>query len=96
MKGDVRLRVAVRQAVKTVLAAMPAVPISYANGTVKTVTAGASTDGLAAVVVTVNGTDTAAPYLASYASPTVGDVVRVQFANGSPLIIGHVVGFPTF
>jgi hypothetical protein len=94
-------QVAVRKLAKALqgpAAGDPGVPQSvvWLNGVVLTVTAGASTDGRAAVVVTVNGTDTPAPYLLSYASPTVGDVVRVQIVNGSPLIVGEVVGFPAF
>jgi hypothetical protein len=70
--------------------------ISFSNGVVSAVVAGASVDNLAQVTVTVDGSDTLAPYLLSYANPTVGDFVRVEFKNGSPLITGEIVGLPSF
>lgn len=64
-------------------------------GTVATVTAGGASDGHAQVTVTVNGSTFAAPYLAAY-TPTVGDFVAVALVDGSPLILGHVIGLPSF
>lgn len=66
-----------------------------ANGTIASVTANAAADGNSAVTVTVLGSTIAAPYLESY-TPTVGDMVRVEFTNGSPLILGAVIGLPSF
>lgn len=65
-------------------------------GTVATVTAGASLDGVAAVTVNVNGSTFPAPYVAAYASPTVGHLVAVLLVNHAPLILGHIVGLPSF
>jgi hypothetical protein len=65
-------------------------------GTVATVTAGASLDGVAAVSVTVDGSTFPAPYLASYSSPTVADLVSVLLVNHAPLILGRVIGLPSF
>lgn len=88
--------VTVRKASKAILAAIPQVRVSYANGVIKTVTAGGATDGNAQLEVTVNGSDTLAPRLESYTTPAVGHLVRVQFVDGAPLIIGRVIGPPTF
>lgn len=74
----------------------PPVTVSHKLGTVATVTAGTSTDGRATVTVTVGGDTIPAPYLLSYASPTVGDMVAVLLVNHSPLILGRVVGLPAF
>lgn len=68
--------------------------VTCREGTVKTVTAGGATDGNAQVVVTVDGNDLLAPYLASYA-PAAGHRVRVLFVGGAPLILGRPIGFPT-
>lgn len=64
-------------------------------GVIATVTAGAAADGNAAATVTVVGSTGPAPYLASY-TPTVGDTVAVALVDGSPLILGHVIGLPAF
>lgn len=69
--------------------------LSMRLGTVATVTAGGAADGHAAVSVTVLGSTTPAPYLAAY-TPTVGDLVAVLLVDGSPLILGHVIGLPSF
>lgn len=90
------LSLAQRRFGRAVKAKTPTVPVQYVNGTVKTVTAGGSSDGKAAVVVTVNGTDTPAPYLDSYLTPAVGDMVAVLIVAGSPLIIGRIIGLPVF
>jgi hypothetical protein len=64
-------------------------------GTITTVTAGGSTDGLALVTVTLNnGSVTAAPYDLAYASPTVGQYVAVLVVNSQPFILGRAGGFP--
>ena len=93
---QVHVKTAVRKLAQSVLTSIPQVTDTHLNGVVKTVTAGASTDGRAQVVVTVNGTDTLAPYLDSYLTPAVNDLVRVQFKNGSPLILGRIVGLPSY
>lgn len=65
-------------------------------GTVTAVVAGGAADGNAAVTVNVNGSTVVAPYLAAYSSPTVGHNVEVLLVNGSPLILGRVIGLPSF
>ena len=60
---------------------------------VKTVTAGASLDGVAQVVVTVGTDDIVAPYGKRY-TPTVGDFVLVLLVDGSPFIYDAIVGLP--
>lgn len=64
-------------------------------GTISTVTAGAAADGNAAVTVTVGSTTFPAPYLAAY-SPTVGHQVLVVTVDSSPVILGRVIGLPSF
>lgn len=68
--------------------------------TITAVTAGASVDGTYAVSIAVNADNVPAPYLTGYLSgghtPTVGDQVAVDLVNGSPLIVGRVVGLPAF
>jgi hypothetical protein len=64
-------------------------------GTIQTVTAGAATDGNAAVTVKVDGTTVPAPYNLNY-TPTVGHVVLVALIKGSPVIVCRVGGFPSF
>lgn len=63
-------------------------------GTVTSVTAGAAADGNAAVTVTIEGNAVPAPYLASYTTPTVNDVVSVLLVDNSPLILGKRIGLP--
>lgn len=53
-----------------------------------TVTAVTSTT----VTVTVGSDSLTAPYLAAYSPRTVGDIVRVDFADGSPIVVDRVVG----
>lgn len=86
---------AARRSKAALLGVIPA-RFSYATGQIKTVTAGGATDGLAELEVTVNGSDVTAPYLKSYAAPTVGDVVAVLLVDGSPLILGALGGYPNF
>lgn len=65
--------------------------------TVTLVAPGGSVDGTFAVWVAVNADNVPAPYLAAYISghtPTVGDQVAVDLVNGSPLILGRIVGLP--
>jgi hypothetical protein len=79
----------------TAAAAQPPSAVQACNGVIKQVDPGASVDGRAQATVTVLGSDTLAPYLDSY-TPIVGHLVRVEFTQGSPLIIGRVVGLPAF
>lgn len=65
-------------------------------GTVTAVTAGGASDGHAQVTVSVNGSASPAPYLDTYTSPAVNDVVAVLLVDGSPLILGRRIGTPTF
>lgn len=72
--------------------------ISAVNTTVAAVTAGTSLDGRYSVTVVLNADTVPAPYLAAYINghtPTVGDQVRVQLTDGSPLILDRIFGFPT-
>ena len=71
----------------------PTGAVQTRTGTVKTVTAGASLDGVAQVVVTVDGNDVIAPYAKSY-TPTVNDFVLVLLVDGSPFIYDAIVGLP--
>lgn len=67
--------------------------VVWRNCTVTTVTPSASLDGVAAAFIS-DGTNTfPAPYLAAY-TPTAGHMVSVRFIDGSPLILGRVVGLP--
>lgn len=63
---------------------------------VSVVSAGASRDGVAQVSIPIGSSNLPVPYLASYTSPTVNDLVAVIFTQGSPLILGRVVGLPNF
>lgn len=65
-------------------------------GTVTAVAAGGASDGHAQVTVSVNGSANPAPYLDTYTSPAVNDVVAVLLVDGSPLILGRRIGTPTF
>jgi hypothetical protein len=77
--------------VETQVRAMQTPRISQA--VVMTVTAGAASDLNALCVISWQGTDLAAPYLASY-TPTVGHVVAVLAAGSQVLILGRVLGTP--
>lgn len=70
-------------------------PASWVEqATVTTVTAGAASDGNAAVTVTWRGSAVPATYLAAY-TPTVGHVVAVVVQPPSTLLIlGRVIGTP--
>lgn len=93
---------AVRRLARTLtdpLAAMSGAPVPQRiYTTVTSVTAGGSLDGTYAVSVAVNADNMPAPYLNGYLAgghtPTVGDQVAVDLVNGSPIIIGRVVGLP--
>lgn len=67
--------------------------LKYRKGTIASVTAGAASDGHAAVSVTIGSDTIPAPYLASY-TPTVGDMVAVLLVGNSPLILGSPIGLP--
>lgn len=60
------------------------------------ITPAGSVDGVTAVFVTAGGDVFPAPYLDSYdaAAAVPGDMVRVAFDDGSPIILGRVVGLP--
>ncbi len=70
-------------------------PLRMMLGTVTIVTPGAAADGHAAVTVSVGGSAQQSPYLASY-TPTVTDLVAVLLSAGAPLILGQVIGLPSF
>lgn len=61
--------------------------------TVVSVATGGAVDGNALVVVSWQGTDIEAPYLATY-TPAVNDVVAVVKTGAHLLILGRVVGTP--
>lgn len=69
--------------------------ITLTTATVDSVSAGAAADGHAQLVVNIDGDLVAAPYLAAY-TPTVGDLVRVELTDGSPLVTGHIIGLPAY
>lgn len=69
--------------------------VKRTTGTVTAVAAGAAADGNSLVTVSIFGGTQAMARLASYTSPTNGDVVIVDLVDGSPLIIGRVIGQPT-
>lgn len=70
-------------------------PNSYTrNYKVSVVTPGASLDGKAQVYIKVGADDLPVPYLDSYLTPAVNDIVQVQFSEGSPTIQGRVIGLP--
>lgn len=67
----------------------------------RTGTVGASThaaaDGAAAVTVSIRGTLVPTPWLAAYtvtSPPQQGDHVAIELIDGSPVIIGRIVGTP--
>lgn len=69
---------------------------SWRNCVIDHVTPGASADGIYAVFLRRGSDVFPAPYLASFAASTAapGDMVRVHFDDGSPMIHGQVVGLP--
>jgi hypothetical protein len=67
----------------------------FVRGTIDHVTPSASRDGRAAAFVQLGGDIIPAPYYLSY-TPTAGDLVDVRLDDGSPLILGRIVGLPTF
>ena len=73
-----------------------ALPLVIRFGTVTAIASGAASDGNDQLTVSVNGSTQYAPYLASYTSRTVGDVVAVALIAGSPLILGKRIGAPSF
>lgn len=66
--------------------------ITYAQGVVDHVDAGAGTDGNDVIYVTVWGGTIPIPYHAGL-SVTDGDVVSVHIVDHSPLILGKLAGF---
>ena len=69
---------------------------NYAIGNTVATSAGLnnSTDNLAtAAFLTIGPDSVQAPYLASY-TPVTGHMVAVLFIDGSPLILGRVIGLP--
>lgn len=89
-------RLAVLRKLATQIKGDPPPVIAWRNCVIDHVTAGASADGAAAVFLKRGSDVFPAPYLASYAASTAvaGDMVRVSFHDGSPLIHGQVVGLP--
>lgn len=69
---------------------------TWRNCTVDHTVASGSADGVTAVFIKRGGDVIAAPYLDSYDATAAvnGDMVRVSFTDGSPLIHGQVVGLP--
>lgn len=63
-------------------------------GTVASIDAAAGTDGQDVVTVSVNGSETPAPHLASYSDYGIGDTVAVLLVDASPLVLGRVAGLP--
>jgi hypothetical protein len=72
------------------------VTVRHRLGMVSSVVANGATDGHASVTVTVGSSAVTAPYLESYTSPAVGDLVMVLLVDRSPLILGRIVGLPAF
>jgi hypothetical protein len=72
------------------------VQVRHRLGMVSSVVANGATDGHASVNVTVGSSTVTAPYLESYTSPAVGDLVMVMLVDRSPLILGRIVGLPSF
>lgn len=62
--------------------------------TVVGISPGTSVDGRAEVTIALGADSVTAPYLDSYSSPALGDSVRVEMFQGSPIITGRVVGLP--
>lgn len=86
---------ALRKLAKSLRKPTGAVPATFRTALVDHVSAGAAADGNAAVFLALTDV-TPAPYLASYATPTAGDLVGVLFTNGAPLILGKIIGTPSF
>lgn len=70
--------------------------LGFRFGQVASVTPGAAADGNAAITVTVLGTTQAMAYLAAYATPTVGHTVLVLSVLRYPVVLGRVIGLPSF
>lgn len=78
--------------------------VSMQNYTIDHVgTTATTTDGAVGVFLDISGDSTPttsgttvqqSPYLDSLTSPVKGQVVRVLIVNGSPTILGRVVGLP--
>jgi hypothetical protein len=81
-----------RYTAEVLAAAAQGVPLAAA--TVATVTAGGASDGHSLVTVEWNGATFPAPWLASYASIAVGQVVLVAFVGSQPVILGQIWGTP--
>lgn len=79
----------------TILTATATPRFRVFNTTVTAVSAGTSLDGNAEVSITLGGASVKVAYAASYSSPTVGDLVRVEISDGSPFITCKVTGRPT-
>lgn len=73
----------------------PAKSYRFERGTIDHVTAAAARDGHAAAFVAIGADIIPAPYLASY-TPVAGHMVDVRFDDGSPLILGQIIGLPNF
>jgi hypothetical protein len=78
--------------VENLLARTPLVT-RITKGVVKTVAAGAASDGAALATVTWQGADVPMPYLATY-TPVVGHVVAIATTGNQPLILARVIGTP--
>lgn len=84
-----------RRKLASTLAAQPPARYRFVTGTITTVNAGAAVDGNDAAFVTIDGSEIPAPYRDGY-TPTVDDFVMVLLANGSPYIVGQIIGLPDF
>jgi hypothetical protein len=93
--SDASTAAAVRQFADAITAKATPTGRPWLLGTVSAVTTGAGTDGGDVVEVTIGDDVFEAPHLSSYA-PASGHVVLVLLVNGSPLVLGRPVGFPTF
>jgi len=96
MSHPTQTNAAVRRLAQVLRKPVGAVSATIRLATVDHVSAGAAADGNAAVFIALNSDVVAAPYLKSYATPTAGDLVAVLFSNGAPLILGEVIGLPSF
>lgn len=93
------MRPSIRRLGRTLKAKEPTPVPKRLFTTVVQVQQGGSRDGTWQVSVALYGSTLAAPYLAAYTNghtPTVGDQVAVDLVGGSPLILGRIVGLPTF
>lgn len=68
--------------------------VAVVDGTVQTVAAGAAVDGRAQVTVLIGVDLVPCSYYDSY-TPAVGHQVEVLLVDGSPRILGRLVGQPT-